>query len=87
MKKTIILASLFCVSIISNSQSKSDSAKKDTVNHNHIDTYRISGKISDFQLLYKVVSDPGNVTPNQVAYIKNWLENSIKPEEDKKNNK
>lgn len=40
---------------------------KDTAN------YFLVGKLADFQLLYKAVADPDNVTRKQVSDLAHWL--------------
>ena len=50
-------------------------AKKDTI-------YVLKGLVSDWQLLYKAVTQPKDVTPNQQEAIAKWIE-GIKPEKEK----
>ena len=42
----------------------------------------LKGKVTDFQLLYRAVTQPRDVTPNQQEAIAKWIE-GIKPEKQK----
>lgn len=68
MKKIIFLL-LF--PILANAQEKKDTS-----------TYILKGKLEDFQLLYKTVKQPRDVTPNEQDAIAKWIE-AIKPEKEK----
>jgi len=51
-------------------------------------TYALVGKIGDFQLLYKAVSSPGDVTPNQITALLAWIQKvqALPPKEEKPKN-
>ena len=51
-------------------QNGSDTSKKEQPAQ-----YFIIGTDNDFKLLQKVITDPGNVTPNQVKAVFQWIQN------------
>lgn len=70
MKKIIILLILIAPNV-SFGQQKEDTS-----------TYILKGRLSDFQLLYKSVTQPKDVTPNQQEAVADWIK-TIKPEKPK----
>jgi hypothetical protein len=62
---------LLLIPILVNAQEKKDTS-----------IYILKGKIPDFQMLYKAVTQPRDVTPNQQEAIAKWIE-GIKPEKEK----
>lgn len=70
MKQLLLIASiLFSVSV--NAQAKKDT----TVKKEPMDTsYVLVGKFPDFQLLYKGITSPGDITPNQLSALAAWIQ-------------
>lgn len=78
MKLSILIAA-FLISLSSRAQS--DTTRKDS-------SYVLTGKLTDFQLLYAAINSPGDVTPNQIKYLSTWLQTLKKNQEaDKPKNK
>lgn len=71
MKKIILIAAV-ALSFNASAQKKDSvkTAKADSV-------YVLVGSLPEFQLLYKSIVTPNDVTPNQLAAIAKWLQ-SIK---------
>ena len=72
MKKLLIIP--FVLIVIGLSAQKKDSVNIDT-------SYILTGKLSDFRLLYAAVKTPRDVTPNQQDALAKWIE-GIKPQID-----
>lgn len=69
MKKLIIALFLFAT-IQTLAQQKADTS-----------TFILKGKITDFELMYRAVSSPDDVTPNQKRSVLKFIE-GLKPEKD-----
>lgn len=69
MKKSILIL-LLLISGIAYGQNKSpliQPQKPDT------SLYFIAGNINDFKVLFTAIQSPGDVTPNQVKALLNWI--------------
>jgi hypothetical protein len=66
MKKTLIAIALLLALSPVFAKPKTEQPKNDT-------TYYLLGRITDFQLLFRAVTTPGDVTPNQVKAIVEWI--------------
>lgn len=71
MKKTILLIAIILISVVSFSQTEKSKPAKDT-------TYYILGTMPDFTLLYRAITSPGDITPNQLQALAKWIQ-SLKP--------
>jgi len=65
MKQFFLIAAII-FSLSANAQTK-EKPKADT-------NYVMVGKFADFQLLYKALMSPGDVTPNQVNALAAWIQ-------------
>lgn len=63
-------------------QKKDSAAKKEPVDT----TYILGGNFPDFQLLYKAVTSPNDVTPNQISALAAWIQKVKMVEVPKKKN-
>ena len=77
MKQVLIIAAIIFSSVVNGQTSKDTTSKlkivapkyepKDT-------TYVLGGNIPDFQLLYKAVTSPNDVTPNEMKALAAWIQ-------------
>jgi hypothetical protein len=65
--KQLLLILTIAFSITASAQKKDTVAKAEPV-------YYLIGNMKDFQLLFTSVTKPGDVTPNQVAALAQWLQ-------------
>lgn len=42
-------------------------------------TYFLLGALQDYQLLYKCLASPGDVTPNELRSVIQWIDKGAKP--------
>jgi hypothetical protein len=77
MKKILIILTVIFASVVSFSQTK------DTAN------YVLVGKLSDFQLLFKYVTTPDDVTKNEARALAAWIQKiaALPPKENNSQNK
>lgn len=72
---TFLVAITFSVAV--NAQVKSESPKdgKSESPKEKMDTsYVLGGKLPDFQLLYRAVTSPGDITRDQIIALAAWIE-------------
>lgn len=82
MKKTITTI-IICLSMtMAFGQTKESAVKKEPVDT----TYILGGNFPDFQLLYKAVISPGDVTPNEMKALAAWIQKVKMVEVPKKKN-
>lgn len=77
MKQLFLIAAvIFSMSV--NAQTKSGSQevrKTESKEAEKMDTtYVLRGDFPDFQLLYRAVKSPGDITPNQMSALAAWIE-------------
>jgi hypothetical protein len=81
MKKLSIVIAFCSLAFIATAQAKPAPKKNDTVNTDagsvviktDSTTYVLFGRTPDFQLLYKAIVFPGDVTPNQSRALAEWI--------------
>jgi hypothetical protein len=72
MKKIISIVSLFLIiSLGCVGQQKTQSQKTDSIPQGA--NYYLIGSVQAFQLLIKVLTTPGDVTPNQIKAVAEWV--------------
>lgn len=78
MRKTIIAIALILTASVAFSQAKP--AAKDSA------VYYLLGQVKDYQLLYAALTQPGDVTPNQIKALVEWITKAqpLPPKEEKK---
>lgn len=72
MKQLFLIAAII-FSVTVNAQAKKDSTIKKAAPIAD-STYVLGGKLQDFQLLFKAVTSPGDVTPNQISALTAWIQ-------------
>lgn len=77
MKKSIVLIATLFIVAYSYAQKKDSTAKKivSTNPKPAPQQYFMLGTKDEFDLLYKVIADPDNVTRNQVNMMLGWIRN------------
>lgn len=66
MKKLLFAIVLALTASASSAQSGKQKPATDSI-------FVLAGKLQDFQLLYRAVESPGDVTPNQSKAILDWI--------------
>jgi hypothetical protein len=72
MKQLFLIAAIIFSSVVNGQTSKDTTNKKIKV---PVDTaYILSGKVPDFQLLYRAINTPGSVTRDEINILVQWLQ-------------
>jgi hypothetical protein len=88
MKQVLLIAAIvLSVSVSAQVKSGSPEVGKTESKKEPVDTaYYLAGSRSDFQLLYKQLASPGDVTPNQLNALIAWMNKIQMMEVPKKKN-
>lgn len=78
MRKTILVIVIMLTATAAFCQAKP--AAKDSA------VYYLLGQVKDYQLLYAALTQPGDVTPNQIKALVEWITKAqpLPPQEEKK---
>lgn len=71
MKQFIIAFALITITLTASAQKKDTIAKKEPM-------FFLIGKLPDYELLLRAIVSPGDVTPNELRGLAQWI-NQIKP--------